>query len=759
MKNFNTQFEFNKKFGFTPMDKPVSGRGWAENFSVNIPELIKFLQVNRNPRGCALFDYNQFKGSWITTRYDFLEKDFERINIPFFLDVNGKNNVPLQLNIKLNKGNDYIDFSKNSLFRIQFDASYKKATYFLLFAYDSYSKYGDEERIAIEISSTNFSHLHRLRQYLNIDITQESKEWVKTEFDKAFALAKNDPSTLKMLYEEATDFVLMDRNDELKWQDILTLLKYDKEGSLSWFRDASSALVNIISNCNDLQSLYNKLEADPYLVIDLYEFINGENAKNYCVLLKLLCEFFSIEKHLATKKHRITTGKGYYITQQVGNYKDPENPKENSYGILLKVMKPGGVEEFDYKAAPFDRGMNQSFIVDLPETAFHPLDMVELHNAETGLSEFVPAIFIKYLLDTKKWESIIEVVTIVISVIGLLLGVGAIIQGVRGLALVISIVDVTVSATDLALMIEPVRKFLSQSEEGKWFLDHWNEISLIGQAGFFGPLLAKGIIKNGPQLLARLVRGAISEGKSLIQFIEKLIVSAKVEFYIAAHSKPLMVTFEPFSVFAVHFGEQLAKKMVEVGVLLSKDLGNEARILVYRGQKLVEGDLDEIKNVLRKIFSKKGDDLIRFLDDFLITKNFDDIASFRVAKKISAFNQLDGATGTVAKIEIDGKPFFGINSGLSPDSLPLRRKWFEIVEFKPPRKHLGRARSLNHAEAHAIMEAHEYLKHLPSELTLYVDRVTCWFCQNELPYLMKAVGIKELTIYNAITKKPLKIVI
>lgn len=48
------------------------------------------------------------------------------------------------------------------------------------------------------------------------------------------------------------------------------------------------------------------------------------------------------------------------------------------------------------------------------------------------------------------------------------------------------------------------------------------------------------------------------------------------------------------------------------------------------------------------------------------------------------------------------------------------------------------------------MEAYEKLeegKSMPEEITLYVDRRTCNICRGELPMLLKAMGIRKLTIH------------
>ena len=117
-----------------------------------------------------------------------------------------------------------------------------------------------------------------------------------------------------------------------------------------------------------------------------------------------------------------------------------------------------------------------------------------------------------------------------------------------------------------------------------------------------------------------------------------------------------------------------------------------------------------------------GKELVKMLDELSEFKNFqkqfDDIAAFRILNKLPKFADEIKDSGTVAKITIKGRSFYGISSGLSPESIALRRRWFKLIKFIPPRRHLGRARFLNHAEAHALINAYEVMGTLAKKVTL-----------------------------------------
>ncbi|WP_299248053.1 deaminase [uncultured Aquimarina sp.] len=141
------------------------------------------------------------------------------------------------------------------------------------------------------------------------------------------------------------------------------------------------------------------------------------------------------------------------------------------------------------------------------------------------------------------------------------------------------------------------------------------------------------------------------------------------------------------------------------------------------------------------------------------SQHFDDLAVFRENNDLPKYKREDGSTGTAAKTDIDGTDFYGLNSKLSPEAKALRQKWFEQIEWVPPKKtqpkHLGHAQSLTHAEAHSLMNAFEAKGSLPKEVNLYVDRPTCNMCKGELPALMKAMNIETLNIYSGGSNTPM----
>lgn len=125
---------------------------------------------------------------------------------------------------------------------------------------------------------------------------------------------------------------------------------------------------------------------------------------------------------------------------------------------------------------------------------------------------------------------------------------------------------------------------------------------------------------------------------------------------------------------------------------------------------------------------------------------WDDISRFRSRSHLIADD-------TLARIEVNGRRYFGVNSSAQPaDALALRREFLGQIQTELGRlegKTLNRVRALTHAEGHALMRAYVRNGGNPGkEVTIHVDRITCNFCsgENGVTLLRELMGIEKLTI-------------
>ena len=131
----------------------------------------------------------------------------------------------------------------------------------------------------------------------------------------------------------------------------------------------------------------------------------------------------------------------------------------------------------------------------------------------------------------------------------------------------------------------------------------------------------------------------------------------------------------------------------------------------------------------------------------------DRIAEFRRASGLPEFAPADGTTGTIARLEVGGQEFYGANGEFSQGAKPLRRDVLKRLQEAGLGddiigKTLADVRAMSHAEAHVIILAHEVLGELPSQIVVYVDRVTCNFClgANGVDLLRQLYGFDELVV-------------
>ncbi|MGH2375000.1 MAG: deaminase, partial [bacterium] len=111
-----------------------------------------------------------------------------------------------------------------------------------------------------------------------------------------------------------------------------------------------------------------------------------------------------------------------------------------------------------------------------------------------------------------------------------------------------------------------------------------------------------------------------------------------------------------------------------------------------------------------------------------------------------------GESDTVAFVPVNGRNYFGVNSGAQPqEALALRQEFLTKVQQELgvlEGKTLNRVQAFTHAESHALMRAYTRQGSLPSEVTIYVDRISCNFCAGKtgVNLLRQVLGIKKVTM-------------
>jgi|GEM_PF-6463184 hypothetical protein len=137
-----------------------------------------------------------------------------------------------------------------------------------------------------------------------------------------------------------------------------------------------------------------------------------------------------------------------------------------------------------------------------------------------------------------------------------------------------------------------------------------------------------------------------------------------------------------------------------------------------------------------------------------ILKQFSDISDYRKAQNLPAYDQGNGATGTVAKIDAGGQTVYGENSSLSNKGFELRKKGFALLKDKYPNaKFWSQINYLTHAEAHALLEGWQK-GILGKNITMFVDRPTCNMCLGGLGNLLTVLGVENVSIFSGGSTSP-----
>jgi MafB19-like deaminase len=591
----------------------------------------------------------------------------------------------------------------------------------------------------------------------------------------------NNGKQLKFLYNNIPDFVLEDIKNNKKigvetlWDHMIMLTEYDDTGFLSNFKDASAALIKVLQAVGDSKILYTKFSADPTLIRRIYYNLDGSsnvsqlglNQKGGLVMAQvpvknriLFADFLTAlcvankNRGLIDSKKTFYYGKEYKFDANVTGYN--ENNDEFFLKQLKKVTRneiliipddlPSKVERIPIETSSFE---------ETDEGAYYkPLELVSLVDTETNdAPRTVPAILIKALSDEEEWKVIDKNIRIGFDILALVVGIIVVATTGNPALFALAVADIGLAGIDIG--VQALHDELAATEKGRAFLEVWEKVYLVGNLITAGPALIGSIFKAGT-LLLRAVETAknLSVRNFVMACFTKIIIERNIANFTKNTVKEILYGEEALKNWGVTFSFAGITRLQEAGVVIIKALGSDKTVVgytaIYKGEVIASGTAKEVRDILKKVWGARGAELIVKLEELLVRIRFKDIEEFRILKNLPKFAEKIPSSGTVAKIEIEGKSFFGINSKLSPDTLFLRKKWFNKISWVPPKKimplKINQAQSLLHAEGHALMNAFEEIGELPEKLTLFVDRATCNMCKGELPSLMRAMGIKELTI-------------
>lgn len=629
-------FKFQEQFGLaSPQSFTRTNEDDFITSGINFPKLVKHIKENNH----FYFSYKDFlvtKQKSGISSVGIPISSPRLFDTPLFLKNELGEQVKINIKGKLNTREGQLDIRQNKV-RFGFDLNSRKRK----IEFITRIKYFFNNENAIEFSTFSYEHFLALSNELIIAQSPEIENTIINAFDKAFRNSGKDTSLLKWLYQKAPNFVIKQRADELLLEDLKTLIQYDKD---SWFKDASSAILNLILGLNDFKIVYTYFNKNPNELIKIYDVLNANTQQELLVLLNSLCYAYTSKERKTSSE--FTIGKDFSL---------------NSNIFLKKGQRKILVENFEKKIKghitsqdSFNPGLTKTTAIVKNEKiaqkdTFHPLDMVLLVNQQTGQVKPVCALNVKLISDKAEWDQVVEITTATITLVAVIASAGILAAGATGLVAAIAAAEIIVGIGDLAFL------GLQNSEEGNWLIDNWPKISTAFGLVSIGSALRQGLLKNGPKILDKL--RLVKEGKLLN--VRKALLTAmltiNLEFEIAKFGKTTfkIVPFNKVVFKTTIFTTATVNRLWRLGIVIAKAETEDFYVLIYKGQKVAEGTIKELKTfVTKKLFKygTKNDEVLKQLDEIVELNSVDNLRKIALQKYINKFdsNLFNHISGDVA---------------------------------------------------------------------------------------------------------------
>lgn len=572
------------------------------------------------------------------------------------IDIPFKVRLPLslkerELKIAVMYGSDtgYITIQpgKEINYDIRIDTQGEEIEYILKYHYvQSFTKKTD---VALTLKTDNAFDFITLLKYMNIKPANET--FINDEFRKAFSRVESSDSKLGWLYENAYPSAIKDREDEQLWNDLLRLSRYDGE---KWFVDTGSAIMNIAQNFSDIKWIIDKLKANQETLLEVYNTISDYETKSaFATIINafIISEGNNLHKPVFFKGNLYTLDK---FTPTVEN---------KLFRIINQKLVSTRVIASNMGAVT-----SQNFVT-VEDTNLNPCDLVIIEDTDIKTSLIKPvkktptaAIILYYMVDNANHEQLVKMVRITLDVAAIL---AAAYSGGTS-SVLIRFAEAGLALTDIALMDEKMRNFLSENG-GEWFVENWDTIYLMAGLGFLSKVIINGILTKGPALLESL-RNAKNIPRNWVLFkrdLEKLIKELEAyearqaaivtneidEVVIKGDRYALWRKILNLSSSQEKYLEQVVRELQFKGISLKK-IAEESYEVFYNGEKLKVGSGQSLGKLLQKLYFVSSKNFERVLYSYFISVEESMVFIDDVAKELSK-NGLGGYTRDIQNLQRD----------------------------------------------------------------------------------------------------------
>lgn len=559
------------------------------------------------------------------------------------------------------------------------------------------------------------------------------RQKVEEEFNKIYKDFKgiDDQSLsdrladLNWYYEKVPNYILFKEKDKnLLYRHLIQLLKYDSEGTFSWFVDTGNAVVKVLraitQDATGMRFLFEKFARSPSTVKEIYDHLSKEGHSSYhdddvvphktffASLILAICDnnldlIFDNEEVGSTMDRRDITFEisqdkrvdsnivasdtfafQFDLTQQVGRT------------FTVPAKSPSGIYDKHERSIDFGDDEQQLW-VDEQMHSLHPLAMVNLiveNPSGISIQLVVPAIFVKDAAEQAEWERVMRLVRLATDILVILVSAGTLAAGVGVLWTLISIIDLGLAAGDLVVL--EFEEELKQTPEGQAFLEIWNSVYTAGGIVTGAPALGA-LFVAGAKLLVKLPATAAKLSNQVIMMLKYAVTQAKNFPKLVSGQFLIVSNALKYSGFSGKLAGSLFKLQKE-GVLVVKGEAVvegvvEARYyLVYKDAIIVEvKSIDELKDQIKPFFSGKNGKGRVMVDklDFVLTfkeisqesldvlkKMADEALVLTKAERPQACAVLQGGNKAHFNYSVKQK----LKAGEFPEDLhPLVKEWLDAI--------------------------------------------------------------------------------
>ncbi|MDC8006033.1 hypothetical protein POV27_18420 [Aureisphaera galaxeae] len=464
----NNTFEFGELFGIeSPLTISTSDKKDITGFyngKINFETLVEDIKVSKTVgllQGYSYKDYVSNTTSTVeVTDRETLEVHSSTflVDVPFkFIDSNQKERA-LRLYGALNKKDANV---RTDIYvaRTSIDLEKKKVSYNILFVYEGFDQRknntdkSDINRVALAISTNSYDDYHAAYDYLAYKRSQVEQEVLK-KYTTAFLKAEQKVSQLAFLYREAPEFVLQNRDDDLKWGDLYLILDglvtNNKEKAIIRLLRSLAIDYSLVVKKDEVSEnrLRNRINNFFYrlslkgqngsLFEKLYKKINdyGIGDDNFTLFIQELYKFWSLSDFANpnyTKNQKQYTGGPevllYDTNKVLGFYNNDYSFDFVTDKSRLKIKVTKEETRLDNtKTNPGKGGPKlEKEIKDIGKyNIFHPITLANVpKEGEIKIpTNVIPAFYLKAFDDKQRWSNVDKGIWLGVDVVTTITGFG-----------------------------------------------------------------------------------------------------------------------------------------------------------------------------------------------------------------------------------------------------------------------------------------------------------------------------------------------